>query len=212
MLSSSSSPNSFRKPYQHRAGRDDLADSQQPHEVPRACHVDAAKHIAAFNHCRQHDNAFVVDDRYAELRERPTWSCWITGDGGCWITFGNELTQLACTMKIEHLQHLAAAAHGCNECDLVAVVESPACRTLRTCRSAGSPGASLPLSAITLSPPSPARNTPSEARAPLTDAPKATLSEPLDREGVGCLANSDKIPPPGTQSPTAAALTMREPW
>ena len=124
MLSSSSSPNSFRKPYQHRAGRDDLADSQQPHEVPRACHVDAAKHIAAFNHCRQHDNAFVVDDRYAELRERPTWSCWITGDGGCWITFGNELTQLACTMKIEHLQHLAAAAHGCNECDLVAVVES----------------------------------------------------------------------------------------
>ena len=124
MLSSSSSPNSFRKPYQHRAGRDDLADSQQPREVPRACHEDTAKHIAAVNHCRQHDNAFVVDDRHPELRERPPWSRWITRDHGRWITFGNEFTQLAGAMKIEHLQHLPAAAYGCNECDFVAVVES----------------------------------------------------------------------------------------
>ncbi len=73
----------------------------------------------------------------------------------------------------------------------------------------GTPGASVPLSAMTLRLPPAARKTPSEARAPAIAAPNATLPASLSA-GSGCLANSESVPPPGTASPIAASLTIRE--
>src|SRR6516162_8637729 len=106
--------NSFREPYKHRAGRDGLTDSQEACEVPRAGDEDTTKHIAAVDHCRQHDSPFVVDNRNSELRERPPWSRCITRDHGRWVAFGDKLAQLAGAIQVKHLQHLPAAAYCCN--------------------------------------------------------------------------------------------------